>query len=396
MKIPRHIKKCRLRTKVIKKIEEISADQWNNVFPKVPESYYFLKTLDESNFEQFSFYYILVYERKQSFPDRPHAKLSSKLVGTAPCFTVNYSLDTSMDGPLRRLTNAVKKIAPNIFSIKALVCGIPMGQGQIGNIPCSFDVTEAIVRRMEMLARKIHAPIIAFKDFDQSYDKILGPLTKKGFLKIESLPTTKMSLTFKDFDEYFKKLSANTRSSLRRKFKKAEPADIECSVADAPDENTLNEAYRLYLQVVNTHDIGFEVLPVDFFKIIARNMPNQAKFFLSKVNGKLAAFMFCLVSQELFLNYFLGFDYEIAREYHLYFINFRDTLNWCIEHGIRNYEMGTTGYDAKRRLGFDFVPLHLYVKMRPRPLRPVLKILSTLLKFENFDPELKRWKRSRK
>ena len=383
MKITHQFKKNQLRTKIIRKIEQVSPEEWNKIFPHVPEGYNFLKTMDESNFDQFDFYYILVYKRKQ-------------LLGAAPCFSVNYSLDTSIDGPLRRLTNAVKKIAPQIFSLKALVCGIPMGQGQIGNVPCSFDVVESIERAMEMLARKIHAPIIAFKDFDHSYEKLFDPLTKKGFLKIDSLPTTVMPLNFKDFDQYFKTLSTNSRSSLKRKFKKAESANIEYSVHESLDDKTLDEAYQLYLEVVNTHDLGFEVIPKDFFKNIALNMPQQARFFLWKVDNQLAAFMFGLASPDLFLNYFLGFNYAIANKHHLYFIKFRDTLNWCLERGIKNYEMGTTGYDPKRRLGFDFVPLYLYVKMRPRPLRPLLKVLRSLLKFENFDPELKRWKKSQK
>ena len=101
-----------LRTRVVKKIEQVPADEWNKIFPDVPEGYNFLKTLDESNFDQFHFYYILVYERTQSFPDSPHAGHSWSIVGCAPCFTVNYSLDTSIDGPLRRLTNAIKKNSP--------------------------------------------------------------------------------------------------------------------------------------------------------------------------------------------------------------------------------------------------------------------------------------------
>src|ERR1039458_3742178 len=101
MKISRQFKKHHLRTRVIKKIEEVPVDEWNKAFPVGPEGYYFLKTLDESNFGQFSFYYILVYERK-------------KLVGAAPCFTVDYSLDTSINGPLRRFSNAIKKIFPKL------------------------------------------------------------------------------------------------------------------------------------------------------------------------------------------------------------------------------------------------------------------------------------------
>jgi len=383
VKIPRQSKKYHLRTRVIKKIEEIPSEEFNKVFPHVPERYHFLKTLDGSKFDQFSFYYILVYERKE-------------LIGAAPCFTVDYSLDTSINGPLRQFSNAIKKVFPHLFSIKALVCGIPMGQGQIGNISSSFDVVKAIQRRMEALARKIHAPIIAFKDFDQSYDKSFAPLLKNGFLKIDSLPMTRLKMDFTDFEDYLKTLSGATRYDLRRKLKKASSVKIESSMVSALDEGTLNEVYGLYLQAVNEHDMGFEIVPREFFRLISKNMPQEAKFFLWRINGKLAAFVFCLVSEGVLLDYYLGFDYTPAHEYHLYFVKFKEIMNWCLDHGIRTYEMGATGYEPKRRLGFEFVPVYLYVKSRHKILRPFLKGLCALLKFENFDPELRRWKRSQK
>ena len=296
MKIPRPFQKRRFRTRVIRKIEKISPDEWNKIFPKVPEGYYFLKTLDESNFDQFSFYYILVYEHQQ-------------LIGAAPCFTVNYSLDTSINGPLRQFSNAIKKIFPHIFSIKALVCGIPMGQGQMGTAGFSVLVLEAIEGRMEALARKIHAPIIAFKDFDRSYDGLFNPLLKNGYLKMDSLPMTSLKLDFPDFENYLKSLSSASRYDFRRKLKKTSNVKIEPSMVSALDERTLDEVYGLYLQAVEEHDMGFEIVPREFFRLISINMPQETKFFLWRINGKLVAFAFCLLSRGVLLDYYLGFDH---------------------------------------------------------------------------------------
>ena len=381
MKIAGRFKKYPLRTKVIPRIEAVSPEEFNRLFPHVPERYHFFKTLDESGFDQFSFYYILVYKHQQ-------------LVAAAPCFSVNYSLDTSINGPLRGLSNAIKKFFPNLFCIKALVCGIPMGQGQMGIAKGSTDQLKAIAQRMEALAHKIHAPIIAFKDFDQSYDDLFKPLLKKDFLKIDSLPMTSLKLDFADFEEYLKTLSSATRYDFRRKLKKASTVHIEPSLTASLDEKTLDEVYSLYLQAVKTHDMGFEIVPKDFFRLISKNMPQEAKFFLWRINGKLAAFVFCLVSEGVLLDYYLGFDYAPAHEYHLYFVKFKEVMNWCVSHGIKTYAMGTTGYEPKRRLNFNFIPVYLYVKIRYRIMRPFLKCLCAVLKFDNFDPELKRWKKS--
>ena len=125
------------------------------------------------------------------------------------------------------------------------------------------------------------------------------------------------------------------------------------------------------------------------------NMPGQTKYFLWRIDGKLVMFLFGLVSKDMFIDYYVGFDYSVTHKYHLYFVKFRETLNWCIKNRIKQYEMGITGYEPKRRLGFDFVPLYIYVKLRNRALRPAFAFLCQFLKFENFDPSLKEGKRKR-
>lgn len=384
MKISRRHERLSLRTRVVRKIEDIPADDWKNIFPETLEGYDFFRTLDESGLDQFSFYYIMVYKKK-------------KPVGAVPCFLMNYSLDTSISGPLRRISNSIKRIMPNIFSIRTLICGIPMGPGRIGIDGHPDKVLKAVLRRLERIARKKRAAIIAFKDFGHEYTKVLDPLQKEGFVKAESLPNTEMNVWFKDFEEYMKTLSYATRYDLKRKFKKVDGhVKIDLEIVGTPDERDLSEIYRLYLEMGIKHEMGFEILPIGFFKNIPKNMPKHTKFFLWKIDGRLAAFLFCLVSDEVLMDYYIGLDYTVAHKYHLYFIKFRDVMNWCIKHKIKRYEMGYTGYEPKKRLGFDLVPQYIYAKLRNRMLRPVLKLLVQLLKFENFDPTLKQAKRAKK
>jgi predicted N-acyltransferase len=374
-------KRTGLKTRVVRKITDIDAAEWKSVFPDVLESYEFLKTLDECNLEQFSLYYIMVYKGRAP-------------VGATACFLVNYSLDTSISGPLRRISNSIKKAVPNIFSIKAFVCGMPIGQGRIGVIGDRDEVVKAILRRIEQAAKKLRASIVAFKDFDSTYDDMLSPLKKAGFTKFESLPTTELEVRFRDFEDYLKTLSGATRYDLRRKFKKVsglEPVRLE--IVDSLNEGMLDDVYRLYLDIVAKNEMNFELLPKDFFRKISENMPGRAKFFLYRIDGVLGAFLFCLISKEMFIDYYVGLNYSVAHKYHLYFIKFRDVLNWCIKHGIKTYEMGMTSYEPKRRLGFSLVPLYLYVKLRNRALRPVFNFICQFLKFENFDPELRKSKR---
>lgn len=384
MIISKRHKRSALKTIVARKISEIPPDDWNKVFPNVLESYIFFKTLDESNFEQFSFYYIMVYDRKMP-------------VGAAPCFLMNYSLDTSINGPLRRFTNSLRKLIPNIFSLKVVTCGMPIGQGRIGVVGNTDAVMKAILRRLEQIARKNRAAIIAFKDFDKIYTKLLDPLQKAGFSKFDSLPSAELNVWFKDFEEYLKTLSSANRYDLRRKFRKVDGhVAIALEVADNLEDDVLQDVYRLYLETVNKHEMGFELLPIDFLRNISKNMPGRTKFFLWRIEGKLVAFLLCFIWEDVFMDYYLGLDYSVAYKYHLYFIKFRDTLNWCIKHGMKKYDMGLTGYEPKRRLNFDFVTFYIYVKLRNRMLRPAFNLICQFLKFENFDQDLKKAKRRKR
>jgi predicted N-acyltransferase len=365
----------------MRRISEISPGDWNAVFPDILESYDFFRTLDECNLDQFSLYYVMVYK-------------GGSPLGATACFLVNYSLDTSISGPLRRISNSIKKVVPNIFGIKAFVCGVPMGQGRIGAKGDVEAVVNAIRQRVEQMAKKLKAPIVAFKDFDRTYDGMLAPLKRAGFTRFESLPTTELDVKFKSFEDYLKTLSGATRYDLRRKFKKVSGlAPVSLEVVDFLDGGALDDVYRLYLGLVAKNDMNFELLPKDFFRIISQNMPGRAKFFLYRAEDRLAAFLFCLISKKMFIDYFVGLDYSLAYKYHLYFVKFRDALNWCIGNGVKTYEMGVTSYEPKRRLGFHLVPLYLYVKLRNRALRPAFNLICQLLKFENFDPELRRSKK---
>lgn len=383
MIVSKRHKRSGFRTVVVKKITDIPADDWNKVYPDVLESYDFYKTLDECGLDRFSLFYMMVYDHK--IP-----------VAATACFIMDYPLDTSINGPLRRATNSIKKMFPNIFSIKAVVCGMPMSQGKIGINGDSGKIMKVILRRMEQIAKKKKAPIIGFKDFDKAHTKILDPLRKIGFARFDSLPTTMLDVKYKDFEEYLMTLSSASRYDLRRKFKKVDGhVNFDFKIVDAIDDGELREVYKLYLDIVAKHDMNFELLPIEFFRNISVNMPGQTKYFLWRLNGKLVMFLFGIASKNIFIDYYVGFDYSITNQYHLYFVKFRETLNWCIKHGIKHYEMGITGYEPKRRLGFDFVPLYIYAKLRNRALRPAFAFLCQFLKFENFDPALKKGRQQR-
>jgi len=373
----------KLKVKIINKIEELPQQEWDNFFPGVLENYYFFKTLDESSFVQFSFFYILVYEN--NIP-----------VGAASCFIMDFPLDIAVNGPLKLFFNAFRKVLPKVISPKIVICGLPMGPGRIGITGDPGQVMEAIYGGLEKIATENKAALIFFKDFSKSYENLLKPFLAKGFSRLEGFPTTEMDLHSNSFGDYLKTLSRVSRDGLKRNFKKIDTGvKIDLEEKKALENEELSQVYGLYLQTYNKQELGFEKLPSDFFKNISRNMPQETRYFLWRIDGKLVAFALCFIKDDYFIDYYLGFDYSLASRHYLYFVRFRDLMTWCIEHRIKKYEMGATSYEVKRRLGFNFVRLYFYVKHRNRLINRLLIPLMHVIKPENFDPVFKQMNRER-
>ncbi len=367
-----------LRAEIVTDVTRISLEAWSRVYPQVFEGYHFFKTLQESGLEQFEWHYILVYD-------------AEKLVGIAPCFLMHYPLDTTIQGPIKSALLKVKKIWPDFMELRALVCGLPMDQGRIGITGDPRAVVRVICEAMESLAASRKISILGFKDFGLQECGWLDVLQDEGYYKFESMPSTEMAVPFRSFDEYVKTLNRASRDGLKRKLKKIDRATpLPMEIRERLSEDELDQVHALYTQTLLSHgEMSFEIMTKDFFRRISDNMPAETRYFLWRLDGRIVAFAFCFVSAEKMIDYYLGFDYALAYDLHLYFTRFRDLMKWCIENKIRVYEMGNTGYEAKRRLGFGFIRLFVYAKHLNKLINPFFHLLCRCLRPENFDATFK-------
>ncbi len=360
--------------RIARSISEIPRPDWEAVFPPVLESYAFLRTLDESGFDQFSFFYVVVYR-------------NGVAVAATSCFTMHFCLYMTVQGFLKKVYAGLEKLFPGCLTPKILMVGLPMGMGRVGFAPGQEAALDVLCDTLEALARKEKASLINFKDFTAEFDAMLEPLSRRGYVKIESLPSTDMEVSFASFDEYLQSLGRVSRDGIKRNLKKADKlARFELEVTGSLSAAAQREAYALYLQTYEKLDMGLEKLPERFFEVLSAHMPQETKYFLWRLDGKPVAFALCLVRGEYFIDYYLGFDYSLAYDYNLYYVRFRDLLKWCISNGIKRYEMGVTSYESKRRLGFRFLRLFFYMKHCNPLINPFVRFFSIFMKPENFDP----------
>ena len=69
-------------------------------------------------------------------------------------------------------------------------------------------------------------------------------------------------------------------------------------------------------------------------------MPDKARFFIWRQNGRAIAFSVCMVAGDAVYDECLGLDYSVALDLHLYFYTFRDIVSWAMARGYKWYVSG--------------------------------------------------------
>jgi len=288
----------------------------------------------------------------------------------------------------------IRKRFPRFLTMRLLMVGNAAGEGHLSRSEPS-DVAwmaEALGEVLPLFARQSKASLIVFKDFPATYRAALAGLAGGDFTRVPSMPMTQLALAFRDFDHYVTTLGASTRKDLRRKFRKiasADPIGVEVVTDLTP---YVDEVYPLYLQVHERSPMKFERLTKAYLSELGSRMPDRVRFFIWRQNGKAIAFSVALVHDGTIYDDYLGLDYGVALDLHLYFYTLRDILSWSMTEGLKRYRSSPLNYQPKLHLGCDLYPLDLYVR-HTNPLlnkifRPVLKLLEPT----RHDPVLRRFR----
>jgi len=277
--------------------------------------------------------------------------------------------------------------------MRVLMIGCSGGAGDLSACDEKDEpwVANALQKTLRTYARRNKASLVVFKDFRANYRSALETLVSNAYARIPSMPMTRLSLPYANWDEYFATLSKATRKDLRRKFRKTEHAPkIEMDIVN--DVATLvDEIYPLYLAVHERSPLKFETLTKDYFCAIARRMPERARFFIWRQNGRIVAFSFCLVCGDAIYDECIGLDYRVALDLHLYFYTLRDIISWALEQGLKYYYSNPLNYEPKLHLDCELVPLDLYIIHTNSLLNPIFRRVIKYLGPTRHDPVLHRF-----
>ena len=356
---------------------------WMGCFEGKALDHRYYEIVHESLRKQFGHHYLLLKDRE------------GRTRAVQPFLIVNQDLVTGTPAVVRKLVNWIRKYIPGFLNLRMLMVGCSAGEGELARDLGSKGVgwtVEALRHSLRPVARKLKTMLIVFKDFPKVYRSELDVLKSSGFTRVPSMPATRLDLDFTDFEGYLtKRLSHSMRKNLRRKFKKSDsglPIEWEVVTDIAP---FVDEIYPLYLQTLVRSQLRFEELSKTYFCELARRMPERARFFIWRQNGRIIAFASVLVHDGILRDNYIGLDYSVALDYHLYFVTWRDTIIWALKNGIHTYHSAPLNYDPKYHFRMDLEPLDLYVLSAHAWLNPIFRLVLPLLEPTRYDRTIRKF-----
>jgi hypothetical protein len=312
-----------------------------------------------------------------------------------PFFILDQDIFAGIRGNgIRAMISFIRRLWPGFMRMRTLMMGCVAGEGYL-------DGTDEEARRLHARllaaaitkhARDAKAPLIVLKEFPAEYRTSLAYFLQHDYTRVPSLPMVCLDLDYTGFEDYMKRgISRSMRAQLRRNFRAiARAAPIEMSIINDATP-IVDEIYPLYLQVYERSSLRFEKLTKDYLCGIGRVMPDKVRFFVWRQSGKVIAFSLSMVRDDTICNEYLGLDYAVALDLHLYFYIFRDIMTWAIANGYRRCMSSSLSYDPKWHLRFHLHPLDLYVRHTSRIPNLALKWMLPFLEPTRYDKTLPRF-----
>jgi predicted N-acyltransferase len=346
---------------VHRSIREADWDEWNRL--RDPKSDPFLDpryilAVENSMGSVCSFRHVLVRDEE----DRPAA---------IACLC-SYTIDGGVlaEGDAKKWTALVSRVAPVLLRIRLLLCGLPVSSGSSHLRFAPHADRAAVLRHLDgvvhAFAREERSHCIVYKEFTPDECRDLAPLEALGYRRADSLPMNCVPTEYRSFDDYLSRIGSAKRRTIRKSREKFAGFGFKVEHrlgGEGAAELYTDEVHRLYEAVLDRAAVRFENLPAEYFRELARQLPENTLFTFVSREGRIVAFAATLLCEELFDQMFIGLDYSLNRECDLYFNIFFEALGAAFERGPRRIYVGQTSDDFKhQKLSTFQVPLTLYTK----------------------------------
>jgi predicted N-acyltransferase len=390
----------KLTHQVYHSIDDVDPDEWDACIDVEREIFArreFVRAVERSMSD--SEYLHVVFRDEQSRP-----------VTTATLCI--YHIDGSLlaEGSALKIARFLERVNRSLIHVPIAICGLPVSAGQSNlRIRTDLDVDVAAVLQqldiqMTSWARQHRARAIVFKEFNDAECSRIKAIESLGYRKADSLPMNCTQPGFETFEDYLASVKSRRRSPIRRAIKKFEKTGlriVQRRGGEGVAELFTDDVHKLYLAVLDRAEVKFERLPAEFFREIARELPNNS-WFTFVVDDRersddpptsdtstdtieasdIIAFATSVHSPASFHQMFVGVRYDRKEESDLYFNLFFHAIDVAFRQQTEEIRVGQSANEFKRqKFSCWQEPLSFFVK----PLHPVAKLVFRLA-FKSFFP----------
>ena len=355
---------------------------WQRAFSSQHKDSRYYEIVEDTIHPEFKYFYFVLRDSR------------GEIRAIQPFFILDQDILAGARAHVGRLIDVVRHQWPRFMYMKTVMVGCVAGEAHLddGNAATRAANAELLAGVIVKHARALGARLIVLKEFPCSYREVLSCFVRGGFVRIPSMPLTRLNIAYASFDEYMQSaLNSATRSKLRRKFRATEhDLPIELTVTNDVT-SILDEIYPLYLHVYERSKLHFEKLTKEYFCRLGKMMPDRVRFFVWRREGKVVAFGECMVHGDTMFAEYLGLDYSIALRLHLYHYVFRDLVSWGMANGYTWFQSSGLNYDPKLHLRHRLKPVDLYVRHTSTIINVIIRMALPWLEPTRYDKTLKKF-----
>jgi hypothetical protein len=365
----------------------MGSTHWSKAFASEAKDRRYYELVEDTIHKEFDYWYFVVRDWK------------GEICAIQPFFLLDLDLLVGAKPRIGRLTDFIRRFWPRFMHARTLMVGCAAGEGHLDGQDefARRSSARLLASALVTKARELKARLIVLKEFHAKYRSALECFVDNDFVRIPSLPNVMLDIDYSSFEEYITRaLSGGARRKLRLKLKAADQAaqPIKMSVVDDVTR-IIDQVYPLYLQVYNRSSLHFEKLTKEYFCALGHQMGEKNRFFIWRQNEKIVAFGSCLLQGDMIHAEYLGLDYTVALDLHLYHYTFRDLIVWGIANGYKRFHSSALNYDPKLHLRYRLDPIDLYVRHTSKACNAVFRRIlpwieptryeKTLRQFANYD-----------
>ena len=365
---------------VVSRAELSGCAPWTSTFADQRKDYRYYEILDDTLRGNFEHRYFAIVD------NNGHVR------AIQPFFLVDQDILEGLGAERIHWISLVRRFYPRFLKLRALMVGCSAGEAHLAatdTLPADI-VAETLSNGIAKQARSLNAQLIVLKEFPSRYRKVLHCFVQCGFARAPSMPMTMLDIGYDSFDAYMEKaLKSSSRRKLRKKLAAtAGVSDILMSVTDDA-ASFVDELYPLYLQAFERSRMQFEKLTKDFFRQLGQRMNDKVRFFAWRRGNTLVAFSLCMVQGDSLYAEYVGFDYTVALDLHLYHYVVRDMISWGIVKGYKWFRSSGLNYDPKLHMKHRLDPIDLYVRHTSALANAIFRLALPWIVPVRYDATLK-------